>query len=297
MEEARRLRVLRQHVATDGLLGLAAVPITPGERVAVQEERDAGGSRATGSSSFSSSASSSVSSPVSSSARTAPSRPSPRPLGDRDASSPPPAARSRPVVPDNADKADRLEAIRLDHEQNCDTPLRNMQAPGAKIAFGEGDPDADLMFVGEGPGETEARLGRPFVGPAGELLDKMIVAMGLTRQTVYIANAVKFRPPNNRAPNPEEIAVELPYLEDQIEVVDPKVIVVLGGSAAKSILKTRRGIMSIRGQWHDYAVMTTGQRIPVMPTYHPAFLLRQYTPDNRKNVWADLQAAMQKLAD
>lgn len=150
--------------------------------------------------------------------------------------------------------------------------------------FGEGNPDADLMFIGEGPGFDEDRLGRPFVGRAGQLLDKMIAAMQFTRAEVFIANVVKCRPPNNRTPMPEEAAACIGYLQRQIEVVAPKAIVLLGATAARFLLNTDTGIMRLRGRWLQY------NGIPVMPTYHPAFLLRQ--EGAKREAWMDLQMVM-----
>ena len=155
--------------------------------------------------------------------------------------------------------------------------------------FGEGNPHAELMFIGEGPGFDEDRLGRPFVGRAGQLLDKMIAAMGKSRQEVYIANIVKCRPPQNRVPMPNEAMACLGYLVRQIELVHPKVIVLLGATAARWLLGETRGIMRLRGNWLAYGT------IPVMPTYHPAFLLRQET--EKRNAWHDLQQVMMKLKE
>jgi len=152
------------------------------------------------------------------------------------------------------------------------------------------------MFVGEGPGQKEDEQGRPFVGRAGELLNKQIAAMGFEREQVFIANIVKCRPPNNRTPTPDEVRACSGYLQRQIMVIRPKVIVSLGGPAAKFLLDTRQGITSLRGQWHQYdGLLPQGPEIPVMPTFHPAFLLRQYTTENRKKVWSDLQEAMRVI--
>ena len=155
------------------------------------------------------------------------------------------------------------------------------------VVFGEGNPHAELMFIGEGPGFDEDRLGRPFVGQAGQLLDKMILAMQFTREEVYICNIVKCRPPNNRVPMPEEAAACLPYLIKQIELVSPKVIVLLGATAAHYLLNKREGITRLRGKWLEY------NQIPVMPTYHPAFLLRNQ--ESKREAWLDLQQVMAKF--
>jgi DNA polymerase len=158
-----------------------------------------------------------------------------------------------------------------------------------RFVFGEGDPAARLMFIGEGPGRDEDLQGRPFVGKAGELLDKMIGALGLTRQQVYIANIVKCRPPDNRVPTPQEAAACLGHLRRQIELVRPGVIVTLGATPLRELAGESAGITKVRGQWRRVRV---GDRdIPVMPTFHPAYVLRQYTPEVRKAVWEDLKAA------
>jgi DNA polymerase len=159
-----------------------------------------------------------------------------------------------------------------------------------QTVFGEGDVDAPILFIGEGPGENEDLTGRPFVGRAGELLDKMIAGMGLRREQVFIANIVKCRPPNNRAPLPDETATCTPYLETQIQTIRPRVIVTLGAPAAKYILRDEKlSITRIRGTWHAY------RGIKVMPTFHPAYILRQYTPEVRGKVWGDLQMVMREL--
>ncbi len=160
----------------------------------------------------------------------------------------------------------------------------------SRVVFGEGDPNAELMFIGEGPGAEEDAQGRPFVGRAGQLLDKQIAAMKLQRQQVYIANIAKTRPPGNRVPTPDEASLWLPWLEKQVDIVRPKVIVCLGATSAKYLLdEPKLAITRARGAWRDY------RGIPLMPTFHPAYLLRQYTKENRQRVWSDLQAAMGKL--
>lgn len=151
------------------------------------------------------------------------------------------------------------------------------------VVFGEGSPQAKLMFIGEGPGMDEDAQGRPFVGAAGQLLTKMINAMQFAREEVYIANVVKCRPPNNRVPLPDEANACLPYLERQIELIRPEVIVLLGATPLQYILGLT-GIMRRRGQWGEY------KGIKVMPTYHPAFLLRR--PEAKRDVWNDLQEVM-----
>ncbi len=157
------------------------------------------------------------------------------------------------------------------------------------IVFGDGNPNADLMFIGEGPGEQEDRRGLPFVGRAGELLTQMIEkGIGIPRSEVYICNIVKCRPPRNRNPLLPEVQACRPFLDGQIRAVAPKVIVTLGKPAAALLLDREVAITRLRGSWQEY------QGIPLMPTLHPAYVLRQYTPENRRAVWQDLQAAFER---
>lgn len=149
------------------------------------------------------------------------------------------------------------------------------------------------MFIGEAPGEEEDRTGRPFVGRAGQKLDEIIKAMGMRREEVYIANVLKSRPPQNRTPLLHEVEACAPFLREQIRVISPWVIVALGGPATKMLLQTETGIMRLRGQWGTYA--DGDVRIAVMPTFHPAYLLRNYTPDTRRKMWSDMQAVVQRL--
>ena len=175
--------------------------------------------------------------------------------------------------------------------QGC---LKCPLGPGRiRFVFGEGSPSAGLMFIGEGPGKDEDFQGRPFVGKAGELLDKMVGALGFARSDVYIANVVKCRPPDNRTPHPEEAAACLGYLRRQIELIQPKVIVTLGATPLRELLGAKEGITKVRGQWKRLEI--DGRAIPVMPTFHPAYVLRQYTQEVRRAVWADLQAAKEEL--
>lgn len=156
-----------------------------------------------------------------------------------------------------------------------------------QLVFGAGNPRAELVFVGEGPGEEEDKQGVPFVGAAGQLLTKMIDAMKFSRDTVYICNVVKCRPPNNRNPEPDEIQACEPFLKAQLGVIKPKVIVALGKFAAQTLLRVDTPITRLRGQWRSY------EGIELMPTYHPAYLLRQ--PDEKKKAWMDLQEVMRKF--
>jgi uracil-DNA glycosylase len=156
-----------------------------------------------------------------------------------------------------------------------------------KIVFADGDPNARIMFVGEGPGADEDAQGLPFVGRAGQLLNNMIAAMGLKREQVYIANIVKCRPPQNRKPEPDEANTCMPFLERQIDIVRPEVLVALGATAATYLLGMRGSIAAMRGRKHNY------RGIQTVVTYHPAFLLRD--PAQKKEAWKDLQMAMAAL--
>ena len=157
------------------------------------------------------------------------------------------------------------------------------------VVFGEGCEKPQICFVGEAPGRDEDLQGKPFVGKAGQLLTRMIQAMGFSRETVYIANILKCRPPNNRNPLPDEIDLCEPFLVKQLEILSPKVIIALGTFAAQTLLKTDEPIGRLRGRFHQY------QNIPLMPTYHPAFLLRN--PWKKRDVWNDLRQVMAFLQE
>ncbi len=179
---------------------------------------------------------------------------------------------------------DSLDAVRNDLADCRRCPLA---ASRNHLVFGEGNPRARLMFIGEGPGYEEDRKGAPFVGPAGDLLTKIIQAMGLTRDQVYICNVVKCRPPKNRNPLPEEIQACLPFLQRQIDCIRPEFICTLGSVAVQSLLQTTEAITRLRGRFQNY------QNIPVMPTFHPAYLLRN--PDKKREVWDDIQKLMKEM--
>lgn len=187
-----------------------------------------------------------------------------------------------------------LDDLRRRYE--ADAPHKNFVTAHTTIVFGEGNPCARLMFIGEAPGAEEDRTGRPFVGRAGQLLNKMIAAMGLAREQVYIANVLKTRPPDNATPTSDEIRLCAPYLFEQIAIVDPEVIVTLGLPATRALLDSVESMSRLRGRWAAFrAPPPSGRAIPVMPTYHPAFLLRAYTTENRAKVWSDLQMVMERL--
>jgi uracil-DNA glycosylase family 4 len=163
------------------------------------------------------------------------------------------------------------------------------------VVFGVGSPDASLMFVGEAPGADEDQQGEPFVGKAGQLLTKIIQTMGFQRNSVYIANILKCRPDTpgqsagNRKPTPEEMQTCIPYLHEQIDLIQPKVIVALGATAVEGLLGKTIGITKLRGQWRTY------RNIPLMPTYHPAYLLRNQALSEKRRVWEDMLAVLEKL--
>lgn len=172
-------------------------------------------------------------------------------------------------------------------EQYKNCLLCPLSAMRTQVVFGAGSPDALLMFVGEAPGFDEDREGKPFIGAAGQLLSKIILAMKLTREQVYIANILKCRPPQNRDPVPTEIATCSPILMKQIEIIQPKVICALGKFAAQTLLGVETPISRLRGRFHDW------HGLKLMPTFHPAYLLRN--PDDKKYVWADMQKIMREL--
>jgi len=171
----------------------------------------------------------------------------------------------------------------------------NLVSARKNVVFGVGNANAELMFVGEAPGADEDAQGEPFVGAAGQLLTKMIQAMGLGRESVYIANILKCRPDTpgqaygNRKPTPDEMRTCIPWLHQQIDLIRPKVLVGLGATAIEGLLGKTTGIMRLRGQWHTY------REIPLMPTYHPAFLLRNQAMSEKRNVWEDLLKVMERL--
>ena len=159
--------------------------------------------------------------------------------------------------------------------------------------FADGNPSSKIMLIGEAPGAEEDKLGKPFVGAAGQLLNKMLAAINLDRNSVYITNIVPWRPPNNRAPNTEEILQCLPFIQKHIEIIQPYILVLLGGTATKAILTTTHGITKLRGQWHKYNSLNIKRPIPTIAMYHPAFLLR--SPGHKKEAWRDLQEIQKKL--
>ena len=184
--------------------------------------------------------------------------------------------------------APTLEALRALMEKFDGCALKST---ATQLVFADGNPLARIMFVGEAPGRDEDLEGLPFVGRSGKLLDRMIAAIGLDRSKVYIANVIPWRPPGNRTPTPQETQICLPFIQRQIELVDPDVLVTLGNPSTQTLLGTREGIMRTRGRWFDY---DTGTRvIRVLPTFHPAYLLR--SPAYKRLAWQDLLAIAKVL--
>ena len=204
-----------------------------------------------------------------------------RPRARRGAGSAPASPIATTVPPDAPDAAGRLSLIRADLG---DCRRCRLHGKRTNIVFGVGDPQARLMFIGEGPGADEDRQGEPFVGRAGQLLTKIIEAIGLRRDQVYIANVVKCRPPENRTPLPDEVFTCSPFLFQQIAAIRPRVIVCLGTPAAQTVLGTRETITRLRGTFHEV------DGIRIMPTFHPAYLLRN--PAAKREVWDDMKLVM-----
>lgn len=220
-------------------------------------------------------------------------------LGNPGNSATPEAARPRAVTPLGASEAEtgaRRIARAANSLQELEAALQNFDGCGlkstaTKLCFYRGAPSSDLMIIGEAPGRDEDLAGKPFVGRAGQLLDKMLSAIGRTEADVHITNVVYWRPPGNRTPTPQEALACRPFLERQIELVSPKILVAVGGSAAKEMLGATEGIMRLRGKWRD---ITIGDRkIPAVATLHPAYLLR--TPAAKQLAWMDLLQIRSKL--
>jgi len=195
---------------------------------------------------------------------------------------------SEPAVPVRA-SAGRVLELREIRDDIGDCTRCKLHKGRTNIVFGVGDPQARLMFIGEGPGADEDLKGEPFVGRAGQLLTQIIKAMGLTREQVYIANVVKCRPPENRNPEPDEIEQCSPFLRAQIASINPAVIVALGKFAAQTLLGVETPISRMRGQFHQMGP------VPVMPTFHPSYLLRN--PGAKREVWEDMKMVMARLAN
>ena len=208
----------------------------------------------------------------------------------------PPAPAAEAAIPGLADARSlvagitSLEGLReaLSRFEGC-----SLKHTAMNLVFADGNPQARLMLVGEAPGEDEDRQGKPFVGASGRLLDRMLAGIGLDRTSVYISNILPWRPPGNRSPTQAEIALCLPFIEKHIALAAPQALVLLGGTAAKSLLDRAEGITRLRGQWFDFRPAGTAKILPVMATYHPAYLLR--SPVHKREAWRDLLTIKQRL--
>jgi DNA polymerase len=196
----------------------------------------------------------------------------------------PEACELKPFMETNQALTETLDEVLVDLG---DCKLCGLAASRTKLVYGVGHPNARLVLVGEAPGRAEDLNGEPFVGEAGQLLDRILLAMGLQREEVYICNVLKCRPPNNRDPQPEEVSACEAFLIRQIAAIRPQVIVGLGRFAVQSLLKTKEPISRLRGEWQRY------QGIPLMPTYHPAYLLRN--PEGKRDVWEDMKEVLRLM--
>ncbi|PHS29231.1 MAG: uracil-DNA glycosylase [Robiginitomaculum sp.] len=192
--------------------------------------------------------------------------------------------------------AETLDALKTALENFDAGPVK---AGARNTVFARGNPQASIMIIGEAPGRDEDEQGLPFVGASGQLLDRMLRAAGFGEDDVYITNAFNWRPPKNRKPTPDELAMTLPFLERHIALIAPKIILLVGASPMQAVLGVREGITRARGQWHDYTVKNadgtnSDKTIPALPTFHPAFLLR--APLAKRDVWHDLQSIQERLA-
>jgi DNA polymerase len=205
-------------------------------------------------------------------------------------------AKTLPTSPDAAAQTAREQARHAQNLAELEALLASFEGCGLRVTakslvFADGNPGGRVMFVGEAPGGEEDRVGKPFVGRSGQLLDRMLAAIGLDRTQVYIANVVPWRPPGNRTPTPQEVAICKPFIEKQIELADPDILVCLGGPSAQTLLNVRDGILKTRGRWFSYQ---TGRReIPALATLHPAYLLRQ--PLQKRLAWRDFRALKRAL--
>ena len=192
---------------------------------------------------------------------------------------------------ENIENINNLKDLR---EYINNSNICNLKQKANQAVFADGNPLAKIMLIGEAPGAEEDKLGKPFVGLAGKLLDKMLAAIKLDRNLVYITNIVPWRPPNNRTPNDKEILECLPFIQKHIELINPKMIILLGGTATKAVLASPIGITKLRGKWHRYNALNIKNSILTRAMYHPAFLLR--SPNYKKQAWEDLQEIKIKIS-
>ncbi len=222
-------------------------------------------------------------------------------LADSGAPPPPPAIAAPADSSGNAN-GEVTAAVHLTQDATSLEELRRaletfdgctLKKTATNLVFTDGNPEAPILFVGEGPGAEEDRLGLPFVGPSGKLLDKMLASIGLDRTGVLISNTVFWRPPGNRTPTPQETAVCMPFVERLIELVDPRILVAVGGPAAKSLLAQTAGVGRLRGRWFTYSTPRLARPIEATALFHPAYLLR--SPGQKRDTWRDLLDIKRKL--
>ena len=228
--------------------------------------------------------------PVRAAKKDAPDRaraPDPAPDPSPAQSTPEKAVQNACALAGNAETLDELRAA-VDRFEDC-----ALKKTATNTVFADGNPNARIMFIGEAPGADEDRQGLPFVGVSGQLLDRMLASIGLDRQSFYITNIVFWRPPGNRNPTINEIAACLPFIERHIELVDPEILVPLGGPAAKTLLARQEGITRMRGKWFAYSTPKMARPVNAMPFFHPAYLLR--SPARKREAWRDLLAIKAKL--
>ena len=192
---------------------------------------------------------------------------------------------TKPKVEDKIDLLEKLKT-KIQNIDNCE-----LKSQAKKLVFSDGNPNSELMIVGEGPGEKEDQMGKPFVGDAGILLNKMLKAINIEREKIYITNVVNFRPPNNRKPEPAEITRYSEFLKTHISIINPKILVLMGSTAMESLFGSKIKISKERGIWKELIV--NNKKYLVMITFHPAYLLRQ--PDQKKYSWADLKEIRKKI--
>jgi uracil-DNA glycosylase family 4 len=221
--------------------------------------------------------------------------PAPRPTPGRAA--PPPVAAPLPIVQD-ATAAHLAEAATTFEELRAAVAAFEgcaLKKTATNLVFSDGNPESRLMVIGEAPGGDEDRLGKPFVGVSGQLLDRMLGAVGQDRGNTLITNVLFWRPPGNRTPTPAEIAACLPFIERMIEIVDPAVLMLVGGIAAKTMLARAEGIMRLRGRWLEFRTPKMARPVPTIATFHPAYLLR--SPGQKRLAWQDFLAVRRRLAE
>ncbi len=231
--------------------------------------------------------------------------PAPAPAPARARAAPPAARTAAPAAaPAEGGPGAEAEAARLAGAARSLDELRaalaayegcGLKRTAMNLVFGDGDPEAAAMFIGEAPGADEDREGLPFVGVSGRLLDRMIAAIGLDRRSAYITNILPWRPPGNREPTPAEVAVCLPFIRRHIELVAPRAVALVGGTAAKTLLGRREGITRLRGRWLACRTREGAEPIPALATFHPAYLLR--SPSRKAEAWRDLLMLKRKLAE